>query len=147
MSDLTPCQTSTVDLWFSDDVDEIEAAVNLCHTCPLEALCATLGASEPFGVWGGVPDRHQARKTGGVGRNVAQIGVHEDRHGPKKTDAELAANESKELLQAMWQREWPVWKIAYELGISEDAVDARVSRMRKQGWDMPKRNTGYVTAV
>ena len=145
MSDRTPCQTSTVDLWFSDEPEDIEAAVNLCHTCPSRAACATLGAQEPFGVWGGVPDKHQAKKTGGVGRNVEQVGVNDHRHTTtgKKAEYDLRVQEGRERIQAMWQKEYPVWKIAYEMGISEDAVTKRLQAMRRQGWDVPKRQPTF----
>ncbi len=42
-----------VDLWFSEDPDDIELAVSICSLCPARAACAEMGEGEAYGVWGG----------------------------------------------------------------------------------------------
>lgn len=42
-------------LFFASHPDQVEAAKQLCATCPLQQLClqAALESGEPWGVWGG----------------------------------------------------------------------------------------------
>lgn len=54
-TDQLPCREQEVDLWFSDQPAEIEAAKKLCAECPIQELCLS-GATEraeTAGVWGG----------------------------------------------------------------------------------------------
>lgn len=54
-ADLLPCRVEDADLWFADTPGELDRAKQLCHGCPVRALCldAALARREPWGVWGG----------------------------------------------------------------------------------------------
>jgi WhiB family redox-sensing transcriptional regulator len=43
------------DRWFAERNDDLQAAKEECHRCPLRSACftAALERSEPWGVWGG----------------------------------------------------------------------------------------------
>lgn len=50
-----PCHDGDPELWFADTPHGVEAAKELCRSCPLREACLA-GArerSEPWGVWGG----------------------------------------------------------------------------------------------
>ena len=50
-----PCHTSDPELFFADSDYEINAAKELCATCPMKVAClaGALSRNEPCGVWGG----------------------------------------------------------------------------------------------
>ena len=50
-----PCHTADPELFFSEDVDQITSAKQLCRGCPMVTACleGALSRSEPCGVWGG----------------------------------------------------------------------------------------------
>ena len=50
-----PCRTNPADLWFAEAPGDVEAAKELCRSCPLAAACldGALERREPWGVWGG----------------------------------------------------------------------------------------------
>jgi len=49
------CADSDPDLFFPEDEATFAAAQRLCATCPLRAVCRSLGqARQESGVWGGV---------------------------------------------------------------------------------------------
>lgn len=53
---LLPCQQEDAsDLFFSERPADLEAAKDLCRTCPLQQACldGALARHEPWGVWGG----------------------------------------------------------------------------------------------
>ncbi|HUQ40214.1 MAG TPA: WhiB family transcriptional regulator [Acidimicrobiales bacterium] len=52
------CRTdggTLVDLFFSEQIDDIARAKQICTTCPVMEACfeGALGRREPWGVWGG----------------------------------------------------------------------------------------------
>ncbi|MGW1979200.1 WhiB family transcriptional regulator [Streptomyces sp. NPDC001889] len=49
----TPPCTTTPELWWTTTPTAQQHAAAICHTCPLQAPCALLGADERYGVWGG----------------------------------------------------------------------------------------------
>ena len=48
-----PCERNP-DLWFSRYIDDQRKAQRICGGCPFQDACAEAGATEEFGVWGGV---------------------------------------------------------------------------------------------
>lgn len=49
-----PCMVITTPLWLSDIDDERARAAELCAGCPVLHPCRDAGATERFGVWGGL---------------------------------------------------------------------------------------------
>ena len=54
VSGVLPCSVNA-QLWFSDQVADLEQAKASCRTCPLRQPClaGALERAEPWGVWGG----------------------------------------------------------------------------------------------
>lgn len=50
-----PCHNADPDLFFSEELAQIEGAKALCAQCPVRSQCldAALSREEPCGVWGG----------------------------------------------------------------------------------------------
>ena len=57
----TPCQLDP-DRWTSEDYRTRAEAAHDCHPCPVLALCAVAGDSEPAHVWGGSDRTPTTRK-------------------------------------------------------------------------------------
>ena len=49
--------TPADDPWFTPPHD---SALAVCQTCPVREPCAEAGASEPYGIWGGMTERQRA---------------------------------------------------------------------------------------
>ncbi|WP_432494114.1 WhiB family transcriptional regulator [Kineococcus gypseus] len=52
---LPPCRTAPADLFFAEDLEQVQRAKALCAPCPLRRAClaGALQRREPAGVWGG----------------------------------------------------------------------------------------------
>lgn len=50
-----PCHSADPELFFSDELERIARAKQLCRSCPMVAACleGALSRAEPCGVWGG----------------------------------------------------------------------------------------------
>lgn len=50
-----PCWTADPEMFFAEAPDSVEAAKQLCSSCPVRASClaAAVERGEPWGVWGG----------------------------------------------------------------------------------------------
>ena len=55
------CYGSDIDYVEPGGKDAVRAALALCEGCPVRAACAEAGASEPYGIWGGMTERERAR--------------------------------------------------------------------------------------
>lgn len=50
-----------VELFYSEEPDDIELAKSLCAGCPVREECLAAGMSERYGVWGGTtPEERRA---------------------------------------------------------------------------------------
>lgn len=74
-------------LFFSQRADELAAAQDVCHGCPVRIRCLELALEEglEYGVWGGVifwdgQAFHRKRGRGRPRRSEAQIPVEADRN-------------------------------------------------------------------
>lgn len=52
------CKGKDTSLWFSEERGDIAAAVVICRSCPVRAICAEYAVlnGEEYGVWGGLTD-------------------------------------------------------------------------------------------
>lgn len=62
------CRGKNVDLWFSDEYHDMEAAKAVCHGCPVRATCLTENLFEPYGVFGGKSPKQRSLLRVGVKR-------------------------------------------------------------------------------
>jgi hypothetical protein len=53
------------DIWYRDDnLRDARLAIEICHTCPLQAQCAADNLHEVDGIWGGMtPRQRKAART------------------------------------------------------------------------------------
>ena len=43
-----------VELFYSEDEEDIDMAKSICQACPVRAECLTAGEFEEYGIWGGL---------------------------------------------------------------------------------------------
>ncbi len=58
------CKGANPDLFHPErgDTATVKAALAICATCPVQAECATTGAREPVGIWGGTTAAQRKRQ-------------------------------------------------------------------------------------
>jgi len=57
------CRGHSVEVFFSEDPEDVRAALELCQQCPVQQPCyeQAMADREHFGVWGGSTERERRR--------------------------------------------------------------------------------------
>lgn len=50
-----------VELFYSEDPEEIDTAKSICEGCPVQKQCLIQGLHEEFGIWGGLTPEERKR--------------------------------------------------------------------------------------
>lgn len=86
----TPCTQTDAEIFWSYNKQKIQAAKDLCNTCPLKALCLmyALDARERDGVWGGTDEAERNDILGRRSR-AAKAARARDRRAEEAARAEV----------------------------------------------------------
>lgn len=57
------CRDHDVELFYSEERQDVLAALRICGTCPVRDACREIAMAERefFGVWGGIPGHYRRR--------------------------------------------------------------------------------------